>query len=97
MTTWRRATHPVLGQSFRRTGSAPPRCPGCGTALNASAPFNGSKAPKDGELSLCAHCGAVAEFCDGGFRAVDESTLPEETRAVLAKARAHVASITGRN
>lgn len=94
---WAPAKHPVMGDTLRCVGAAP-TCPKCGMVANGSKPTTDRVTPpRDGDLSLCAECGAVSEFCDGALRAVDEALLDDDTRADLRQARAHPANLLKKN
>lgn len=97
MTRWDPAKHPVMGDTFRCADAAP-TCPKCGMVANGAKPTTGrANPPRDGDLSLCAQCGAVSEFCDGALRAVDESLFDDDARADLRQARAHLANLLAKN
>jgi len=92
MTSPWRKTLPTArgGRMHLRPADTAPRCPACDGLANAARPAeSASAAPKDGDLSLCAACGAVAQWTDGQTRLVpfDESTLDAEGRAQIAAAR----------
>lgn len=70
----------------------PLQCPHCAAPLLASTGVGGK--PKRGDLTLCAHCGGVAEFAASGLMRVELEDVPDEMRAEVDRLRAHVRGVT---
>jgi len=78
---------PRLGRSVITRGTP---CARCGATLDRATPIERSAVPKEGDISFCAYCGAIAAFDADGKRRIltlDEiRALPEEVRDQLATA-----------
>lgn len=60
---------PTVGGSAMSPAPAPGRvCLDCGARVDDQTSLTGKPAPKDGDVSVCAHCGALAIFAANAMR-----------------------------
>jgi len=49
---------------FRDIEPKPAACPACGETLDGATNTTGTRAPKEGDWSVCAYCGTVLRYVD---------------------------------
>lgn len=76
------------------------QCHACGHRINTAMVFSGARAPREGDITMCAYCLAVATFItdDGETRVLSDDEighLPDWVREQIGIAKVRLAQMRG--